>query len=104
MKKLIALFFTLSACGGTPAKDSVAAHSVDASAQAGAQSVTHTAGGQLVVISGQAKDCFVLARNEAYLRLTCEPSTQPRTLAWWGTTQSGYAEHDRTLSCTRELE
>jgi len=63
MKKLIALLFALSACGGTPAKDSVAAHSVDAAEQAGAESGTRTAGGQSVVISGKVKDCFAAGQE-----------------------------------------
>jgi hypothetical protein len=37
---------------------SVAGHSVDAVAPPGGQSVTRTAGGQSVVISGKAMDCF----------------------------------------------
>jgi hypothetical protein len=57
-----AAFLVPGACGHTDRKvdppKSVAAHSGDAVA-AGAQSATRTAGGQSVVISGQAKDCFV---------------------------------------------
>jgi hypothetical protein len=58
-----AFLVAAGACGQTDQKvdppKSVAAHSVDTVAPAGSQSVTHTAGGETVVISGQAKDCFV---------------------------------------------
>jgi hypothetical protein len=57
-KKLIALLFTVSACGGMSAKDSVTAHSVDASAATGAQLASRPAGVQSVVISGKVTDCF----------------------------------------------
>jgi hypothetical protein len=55
-KKLIGLMFTLSACGGTPTKDSVTTHSAGAAAQTGAEAIAR-APGPLVVISGKVKDC-----------------------------------------------
>jgi hypothetical protein len=57
-KKLIALLFTISACGGTSAKDSVTAHSVDVAAHAGVEPATRTPDVQSVVISGKVTDCF----------------------------------------------
>ncbi len=59
IKKLIALLFTLTACGGTPDRLG-RAHSVDAAtAQAGAESAKPTVGAQSVVISGTVNDCNV---------------------------------------------